>query len=186
MMKRFIVHLHNQGFDARNANELLLRARSLADDDVVIRDARVSSKLIEFDLSIASETLESLLKELSTISPLASYTEITDKHVEKEGAIELGKSLFNDERYWECHEVLEGVWKHSYGNEKELLQGIILACAALVHAQKDESDICFSILDRSLAKLQNANDMYYGIDIDRFKHTVVNMLSTKSIQYFKI
>ena len=185
-MKRYIVHLHNQGFNAKNANEFLLRARSLADNDVVIRDVRVSSKLIEFDLSIASEKLESLLEKLSKISPVASYTEITERQVKKERAIEHGRSLFNDERYWECHEVLEGVWKHSSGNEKELLQGIILTCAGFVHAQKDESDICFSVLNRSLAKLQNANGVYYGIDIDRFKQTVANILSTKNIQYFKI
>jgi predicted metal-dependent hydrolase len=185
-MKRFIVHLQNTGFDARNANELLLRARSLADDDVVIRDARVSSKFIEFDLSIASEKLKSLLEKVSMISPVASYTEINEKQVAKERAIELAKSLFNDERYWECHEVLEGVWKHSSGNEKELLQGIILTCAGFVHAQKDESDTCFSILNRSLAKLQNKSDMYYGINMDRFKQTIVDILSTKKIEYFKI
>lgn len=185
-MKRYIVHLQNQGFSAKNASELLMKARSLADNDVVIRDTRVSSKLIEFDLSITSEKLEALLEQLTEISPLASYTEITERQVEKERAIEDAKSLFNDERYWECHEVLEGVWKHSSGNEKELLQGIILTCAAFVHAQKDESDVCFSVLNRSLAKLQNANGAYYGIDIDRFKQTVANILSTKNIQYFKI
>ncbi|MFY3740954.1 MAG: hypothetical protein HMLIMOIP_001399 [Candidatus Nitrosomirales archaeon] len=185
-MKRYIVHLRNQSFNAKNANEFLLRARSLADNDVVIRDARVSSKLIEFDLSIASEKLEPLLEKLSKISPVASYTEITERQIEKERAIEDAKSLFNDERYWECHEVLEGVWKHSSGNEKELLQGIILTCAGFVHAQKDENDICFSVLSRSLAKLQNASGAYYGINIDRFKQTVANILSTKNIQYFKI
>jgi len=184
-MKRYIVHLRNQGFDAKNANELLLRARSLA-GNVVIRDARVSSKLIEFDLSIANEKLEPLLEKLSKISQVASYTEIMERQVEKERAIEDAKSLFNDERYWECHEVLEGVWKHSSGNEKALLQGIILTCAGFVHAQKNENDICFSVLNRSLAKLQNANGVYYGIDIDAFKQIVAKILSTKNIQYFKI
>lgn len=186
MMKRFIVHLHNLGFGAKDANEFLLRARSLAGNDVVIRDVRVSSKLIEFDLSITSENPESLLEKLSKISPVASYTEIIERQFEKERAVELAKSLFNDERYWECHEALEGVWKHSSGNEKELLQGIILTCAGFVHAQKDENDTCFSVLNRSLAKLQNANGLYYGIEIDRFKQTIGKILSTKKIQYFKI
>lgn len=186
MMKRYIVHLQNQGFGAKNASELLMKARSLADNDVVIRDTRVSSRLIEFDLSIAGEKLEPLLEQLSKISPIASYTEITEKQVEKEGAVEHAKLLFNDERYWECHEVLESVWKHSSGSEKDLLQGIILTCAGFVHAQKDENDICFSVLNRSLAKLQNANGTYYGIDIDAFKQRVADILSTKNIQYFKI
>jgi len=184
-MKRYIVHLQNQGFGAKNAKDLLLKARSL-DDDAVIRDTRVSSKHIEFDLSIASEKLESLLEKLSKIAPLASCTEIAEKVVEKEHAIDHAKLLFNNERYWECHEVLEGVWKRVSGNEKELLHGIILTCAAFVHSQKDEDDTCLSILKRSLATLQDAKGIYYGIDTDRFRQTVENILATRSIQYFKI
>jgi len=184
-MKRYIVHLRNKDFDAKNAKELLLKARSLA-DDVIIRDTRVSSKHIEFDLSIASEKVESLLESLSKIAPLAGYTEIVEKEVEKEHAIEHAKSLFNSERYWECHEVLEGVWKRTSGSEKQLLQGIILTCAAFVHSQKDEDDTCFSVLNRALAKLQDSKGIYYGIDNDRFKQMVANILATKNIQYFKI
>ena len=184
-MKRYIVHLQNQDFGAKNAKELLLKARSLA-DDVIIRDTRVSSKHIEFDLSIASGRLESLLEKLSKIAPLASYTEIAEKEVEKEHAIEHAKSLFNSERYWECHESLEGVWKRTSGNEKKLLQGMILTCAAFVHSQKAEDDICFSVLNRALAKLQDSKGIYYGIDNDRFRQMVANILATKSIQYFKI
>lgn len=186
MMKRYIVHLHNQRFVARNAKELLRKAIRLAEDDAVIRDARVSSKHIEFDLSIASGKLESILEELSKIAPLASYTEIAEKEVEKDRAIEHAKSLFNSERYWECHEVLEGVWKRTSGNEKELLQGIILTCAAFVHSQKDEDDICLSVLKRALAKLQKASGIYHAIDIDQFGQRVANILETKKIQYFKI
>jgi len=186
-MKRYIVHLYNKDFVAKNAKDLLLKARSLADyDDVVIRDTRVSSKHVEFDLSIAGEKLESLLEKLSNIAPLASYTEIAEKVVEKEHAIEHAKLLFNNEQYWECHEVLEGVWKHASGDEKKLLQGIILTCAAFVHSQKDEEDICLSVLNRALAKLQDAKSIYYGIDTDRFRQMVANILATKSIQYFKI
>jgi predicted metal-dependent hydrolase len=185
-MKRYIVHLHNKDFVAKNANDLLLKARSLAGDDVVIRDTRISSKHIEFDLSIESGKLEPLLEKLAKIAPLASYTEIAEKAVEKEYAIEYAKSLFNNERYWECHEALEGVWKHASGDEKKLLQGMILTCAAFVHSQKDEDDICLSVLKRSIEKLQDAKGVYYGIDTDRFKHIVADILATKSIQYFKI
>lgn len=184
-MKRYIVHLQNQGFGVKNAKELLLKARSL-DNDAIIRDTRVSSKHIEFDLSVVSEKLEPLLQKLSSIAPLASYTEISERKVEKEHAIEYAKSLFNNERYWECHEVLEGVWKRASGSEKELLHGMILTCAAFVHGQKDEDDVCLSILNRALAALQDAKGIYYGIDTDRFKQMVANILATKSIQYFRI
>lgn len=186
-MARYIVHLQNNGLNAKNAKDLLERARSLVNDDtVILRDTRVSSKNIEFDISVASEQLDFLLKKLSNIAPIASYNQIVDRAIEKEHAIEFGRSLFNNERYWECHEVLEGVWKNTSGNEKELLQGMILTSAAFVHSQKDEDDICLSILNRALEKLQHTKGIYYGIDTDRFKQLVANIIATKSIQYFRI
>ena len=46
--------------------------------------------------------------------------------------------LFNIERFWKSHEVLEGIWKESLGIEKRILNGIILIDAAFVHYQKNE------------------------------------------------
>ncbi|MFQ5940673.1 MAG: DUF309 domain-containing protein, partial [Nitrososphaerales archaeon] len=93
---------------------------------------------------------------------------------------------FNDERYWECHEALEYVWKKESGNEKSLLQGIILICAAFVHSQKDEDDTGISMLSRAMQKLQSAEGIYYGIDVDRFKKLISNIMDEKTIKYFKI
>lgn len=165
---------------------MLLRARELADNDVIMRDSRISSKYVEFDVTVEHKKLENLLMQLSKISPLANVVDIIDKSMEKEKAIEQAKFLFNEERYWECHEVLEGVWKNEGGNEKNLLQGIILTCAAFVHSQKDEDDISMSILGRAVEKLQKISGIYYGINMDRFKKIVYDIIDTKNIQYFKI
>jgi len=178
--------LHNNGFNPKNANDLLLRARELADSDVIMRDSRISSKYVEFDVTVEHEKLENLLMQLSKISSPANVVEIVDESMEKEKAIEQAKFLFNEERYWECHEVLEGVWKKEDGNEKKLLQGIILTCAAFVHSQKDEDDISMSILGRATEKLQNASGIYYGINMDRFKKMVYDIIDTKNMRYFKI
>ena len=51
------------------------------------------------------------------------------------------------------HEVLEGLWKISTGGEKDLLNGIILVAAAMVHFQKNEIGIGISILKRAMVKL---------------------------------
>ena len=83
------------------------------------------------------------------------------KLVEKEQAISEGISYFNNERFWECHEILEGVWKNCNGNEKFLVQGLILVAAGLVHYQKDEDAICISIFNRALEKLEE----FYMVNI---------------------
>ena len=185
-MARYIVHLRNNGFTAKNAVDLLFKARNLADDNAIIRDSRISSKYVEFDITTTVEKLDNLLMKLSKISPVANTVEIVEKEMGKEIAIEHAKSLFNDERYWECHEALEGVWKKESGNEKSLLQGFILTCAAFVHSQKDEEDIGITILGRAMEKLQSVRGIYYGIDMDRFKKLVLDIMDTKNMQYFKI
>ena len=185
-MARYIIHLKNNGCNVKNARELLFRARNLVDDNIIIRDSRISSKYIEFDISISDEKLENLLLKLSSISSIANKNKIIDKPMEKEKDIEYAKFLFNDERYWECHEVLEGVWRLEHGNEKYLLQGIILTCAAFVHSQKDEDDISISILGRAIEKLENTSGIYFGINMNRFKQILLIIMNTKNIEYFKI
>ena len=98
----------------------------------------------------------------------------------------MGVSYFNEQRFWECHEVLEGVWKNIDGEEKKLVNGLILVAAALVHYQKDEDDICISIFNRALEKLQNSSGMYNGINIDRTKSLVLEMIKTRKISTFEI
>ena len=52
---------------------------------------------------------------------------------------------------------LKAFGKTSDGNEKFLVQGLILVAAGLVHYQKDEDSICISIFNRALEKLENSN-----------------------------
>ena len=111
---------------------------------------------------------------------------ITEEYTPKDDAIKLGIEYFNAQRFWECHEVLEGVWKKCSGSEKDLVQGIILVAAAFVHHQKFEDDICSSIFRRALEKLNNSNDEYYGIDIDTLRSTVINMRKSGNMMPFLI
>ena len=55
------------------------------------------------------------------------------KKSKKNQLIKDGIFYFNNERFWECHEAFEGAWKQCTGDEKELIQGLILVAAALVH-----------------------------------------------------
>ena len=58
--------------------------------------------------------------------------------------------------------------------------------AGLVHYQKDEDDVCISIFNRALEKLDNSNGKYHEIDVDRVKELITNMTNEKEISTFKI
>ena len=98
----------------------------------------------------------------------------------------MGIFYFNEERFWEAHEVLEGVWKKCFEGEKELVQGIILAAAALVHFQKAENMICLSVLGRALEKLGRSTGMYHGINVDLLRQKIEAIKNSGRISLFTI
>ena len=152
-MDRFMLHLQNSGYGPKDAITLLAKARKLCSiKNSIVRDVRVSNKYIEFDISILKDDLDQIVRNFKTIGDLDHAKQVIEEEKEKEDAIKEGIFYFNNERFWECHEVLEGVWKNCYEGEKDLVQGIILIAAALVHFQKDEDEICLSIFGRALDK----------------------------------
>lgn len=183
-----MIYLENVSYKPKHAQSLLSRARELVSDkSVIIRDTRVSQRFIEFDISIPeNNNIEEIAGNLLSIAPLLQREYISDKKLEKDDAIKHARNLFNTEKYWGAHEVLESVWKNSYGNEKALLNGLILICAAFVHDEKNESEICISILKRAMMKLERANGYYFGIKLDEVKNRISEIVKTGNIEHFII
>ena len=183
-----MLHLKNSSkLNRKMAKNILRESRRLASGmDLILRDCRISKKYVELDTSISQSNLDELIANLSPIGHLDHAKHVVEEIVEKEQAISEGISYFNNERFWECHEILEGVWKNCDGNEKFLVQGLILVAAGLVHYQKDEDGICISIFNRALEKLENSNGQYYDIDIDKIKQTITEMITSKSVSSFQI
>ena len=183
-----MVHLQNNSYSSKDATILLDKARSLGKHGgLVVRDARVSTKYIEYDISIPDESSEkTVIDLLESISPIASFEEVVERHIAKDEAIMLAVKSFNDEKYWNAHELLEGVWKSSTGMERKILNGIILVAAAFVHDEKDEPGICISILKRALAKLEGAPETYAGINIDLLAGKVFKIINSGKITRFTI
>ena len=186
-MDRFMVHLKNSGYTPKDAETILSNSRDLAYRmNLTIRDCRISNKFIELDVSIPKNNLELLLEKLLPIGEIDHFRHIIEEQIEKNQLIIDGIFYFNNERFWESHEALEGAWKQSTGDEKELIQGIILIAAALVHYQKYENQICLSVLNRALNKLHNKSGEYHKINVDSVKQKIIEMLGKKEITLFAI
>ena len=184
-MDRFMLHLKNSKYLPKDATAILNNSRDLIYGmTAIIRDCRVSSKFIELDISVHKNNLELILEKLSAIGQNDDSRLIIEEEIKKEKLVEDGISYFNNERFWECHEALEGAWKQSKGEEKELIQGLILVAAAFVHYQKAEDDICLSVLGRALEKLHDKSGRYCRINVDDVKQKVIEMLDKKEIFTF--
>ena len=186
-MQRYMMHLKNRSYTAKDATALLYRARENVEPEVTVRDARVSKKYIEFDVSMPdSMDMSALAGKLEAIAPLASYEHVVERHMGKDEAIGRAAELFNDEKYWGAHEALESAWKGSSGAEKSILNGIILVAAAFVHDEKDEPEICLSILQRARKKLEGTGGTYHGIDVDRIADLISKIINSGKIERFTI
>lgn len=186
-MQRYMMHLQNKSYTSKDAAALLYKARELVEPEVTIRDARVSKKYVELDTSVPDDMdISGLAGKLKAIAPLASYEHVVERHMGKDEAIERAVELFNDEKYWEAHEALESVWKGSSGAEKSILNGIILVAAAFVHDEKDEPEICLSILQRARKRLDGIGGTYHGIDVDRIADLISKIISSGMIERFTI
>ena len=141
---------------------------------------------MEFDVSVKKEELDEVIKKFKSLGILNDARHVVEEKIEKEEALKRAKQYFNDEKYWECHEVLEGVWKKTHEGEKDLVQGIILVAAALVHYQKNENDICLSIMRRAMEKLSSSSGVYHNIDMDKFRKITQDIISSGKIEPFMI
>src|SRR5689334_3057884 len=102
-----MIHLKNSGYLPKDAKRLLSEADHLvADMHAIVRDVRVSSKCLEFDVSLSKEYLDILVKKFETIGPLDNTRYLIEEEIKKEDAVEKGREYFNSERFWECHEIL--------------------------------------------------------------------------------
>ena len=186
-MDRYMIHLKNNGYAPTQSSYLVHKARELCSDmHASVRVARVASKFVEFDVSTNSDDLDILIRKLSPIGELDNIRHVVEEKIEKDEGIKDGVFYFNNERFWESHESLEGVWKKCYGKEKELVQGIILLAVAFAHAQKNEKSIGVGMLDRAMKKLGDAPSMYAQIDIDRIRNKIKEMQKTKDLIIFEI
>ena len=187
-LHRYMAYLKNEGFGPKDARLLLSKARQIVEKyDILIRDVRVSNRFIEFDISLGNlEDLEKIRSIFSFIGQYIDGYKVVERDLKIEESLILAKKFFNEEKYWITHELLEGVWKKAYGDEKDLLNGLILVAAALVHYQKNEKDIALSIMRRALKKLTAANEKYFGIDVVSIKSQVSEMVKSSIIENFRI
>jgi predicted metal-dependent hydrolase len=191
ILERYLLYLKNQKFRPSDAPNLLLEARTSIPktDNIIIRDVRVAQRFIEFDVSLSGQELldRIVLNALSTIAEFESYEIVKEENLSKEEAIDRARNLFNNEKFWKCHEVLEFVWKQAEGDEKKLLNGVILVAAALVHFQKGENKICMSILKRADDKIKSGKEEeYYRIKLDSFKENLRKIIDTGTIIPLKL
>lgn len=83
------------------------------------------------------------------------------------GAFEHGVELFNSQRFYECHEVLEDVWRPSRGAVRYFLQALIHFAVGFYHHRQGNRTGAELQLGKALRKLAGYLPECYRIDTGR-------------------
>lgn len=130
---------------------------------------RKRSYAIELDLG--TYDLDNTIKHIAGITKIIGCKEIEGEEAPAEGylkellsienqIIDVARFLFNEERYWEAHTVLEDLWKASRGEKKEFMQALILIAASMTHYQMGETEIAIRMYKKAINKMKK--NSYYS------------------------
>jgi uncharacterized protein len=76
-----------------------------------------------------------------------------------------GIQLFNEQHFYDAHEIWEDVWRETHGPEKKFLQGLIQAAVALHHHSTGNLVGACSLLERARKNLANYPEDFGGIRV---------------------
>jgi uncharacterized protein len=79
-----------------------------------------------------------------------------------------GLRLFNDEEFFECHEVLEELWSETVGADRKFLQGLIQAAVALFHFGNENFGGAKKLYLSAHKNLDLFGDEFMGIQLSLF------------------
>jgi len=189
-LARYLLRVANKdGYSPKDAERVASTIRKILGSRESASHFRVATDALEFNMFARDEKeLDDRQRRLTRSLFKIVNVKLLDtppKHVNKEEALEEGVQLFNEERFWECHEILEQAWHVSKGLERDAIQSIILTAAAFVHHQKGEEEICLSILKRARAKMASVKT-YETIDFEGLEKNIDGILDSERIRLFKL
>lgn len=79
-----------------------------------------------------------------------------------------GLRLFNEEEFYDCHDVLEELWSETLGEEKKFLQGLIQAAIALFHFGNENFGGAKKLYFSARKNLEPYGEDYMGVQLGRF------------------
>ncbi len=88
--------------------------------------------------------------------------------------------LFNAEKFFEAHEVLEALWRETQGRDRDFYQGLIQIAAAYVHVQKGTLKGGRELLKKASEKLERYKPVFLGLEVRDFLKQAALVVESKA------
>lgn len=90
-----------------------------------------------------------------------------------EHSVATGRAQFEAGQYFEAHESFEVGWRSTRGDEKRVLQGLVLWAASLFQQERGRGGGARRLLARALERLGEVDDGFQGLDVDALKTALI-------------
>ncbi len=93
-----------------------------------------------------------------------------------EQALSAGRARFTQGQYFAAHEGWESGWRETHGDERDVLQALVLWAAALHHHQQGRQQGAHRLLLRALERVGDLAEGFDGLDVEQLREALVTSL----------
>lgn len=141
---RYLLIAENPGYTPAHRPHLLKNLRAL----LPVITLRIATGHVEID--IKTEDLQAAVEAVE--KAVGRVLEVVDITFEEAGGdVERYVQLFNQERFWEAHVALEGLWRST---RDTTLQGLIMLAAAYVKLQEGNLERFETLLKEAIELME--------------------------------
>ena len=90
-------------------------------------------------------------------------------------------NLFNDQKWYEAHDVFEEIWNNVDGDERQIIQGILQVSVSQFHLSKGNLNGATILLGEGLGRIKTRTKINLGIDLESFCKHLEELL--RKLQY---
>ncbi len=78
-----------------------------------------------------------------------------------------GIQLFNNQQFFECHEIIENLWLETKDESRNFLKGLIQAAVAVHHFKKENLSGALGLYKSSTQYLSSYSATYSGVNAEK-------------------
>ena len=84
--------------------------------------------------------------------------------------------LFNNQKWYEAHDAFEEIWNGLYGDERQIIQGILQVSVSQFHLSKGNLNGAMILLGEGLGRIKSRVSVDLGLDLSSFCNSLEVLL----------
>ena len=92
-------------------------------------------------------------------------------------SFDIALKLFNTQQWYEAHDAFEDIWNGLYGDERQVVQGILQVSVSQFHLNKGNLNGAMILLGEGLGRIKYRSSVDLGIDLSLFCISLESLLN---------